>query len=233
MLVGATYVAFSLGKAARRSESIPWGRQIHLLAILGLAGVSIYFMRLASALNYLGINISLDTVRLFGADIMHFALQRGNVPNFPIVFTIMDKMPDDQPFFAGATLFNWLLYFIPRAVLEPDYLISLRIKRLWYTDIEGGGLPPTAIGEWYANFGVAGIVAGMFVVGLILGAIYKRTTVSRSPLLGVLWANLALGFIVIYPKTDLAQIPVFSLAIIGALWFVLLVLRSALRRGTR
>ena len=57
----------------------------------------------------------------------------------------------------------------------------------------------------------------MFLVGLGLGAIYKLARIVESPFLTVLWANLVFGFVVIYPKTDLAQIPVYSIFMIACL----------------
>jgi oligosaccharide repeat unit polymerase len=91
-------------------------------------------------------------------------------------------------------------------------------------------LPPTAVGEWYANFGFAGVVVGMFIVGLALGVLYKLARSSENPYLIVLWANLVFGFVVIYPKTDLAQIPVFSIFILFWLWLLMTIVRSGVRR---
>ncbi len=229
VLLGACYVSYAMGAASRCGQPVPWIRHIHFLVFAGIAGLGIYFLRLASALSYLGHTVSLDSAKTFGSSLVHFALERGNVPNFPIVLTILDKMPAEQDFLYGSSLFNWLLFFIPKSILKGDYLISIWIKETWYMDIEGGGLPPTAVGEWYANFGVGGVVVGMFLIGLIMGVLYKRAAISSSPIASVLWANLAFGFVVIYPKTDLAQIPVFSIFIIGALWCLMLLLRSALR----
>ena len=167
-------------------------------------------------------------MNVFFDQIVHFALERGNVPNFPVVFTIIEKIPGEEGFLLGKTLFNWALFLIPKSILKGDYLISLWIKDRWYMDIEGGGLPPTAVGEWYANFGIAGVVGGMFLVGFLLGRIFKRARLSDSPFLAVLWANIAFGFIVIYPKTDLAQIPAFSIVVLLVTW----VLVELLRAGT-
>ena len=227
VLLGACFTAYSLGAASRDGRPIPWPKQVHLLGMMAVVGLMIYFMRIASALSHLGQTVTVDNVKTFGSSLVHFALQRGNVPNFPVVFTIIDKMPAEQNFFLGSTLFNWAIYFIPKSLLKADYLISLRIKEMWYLDIEGGGLPPTAVGEWYANFGFAGVVVGMFIVGLIMGLFYKRAAISKSPFAAVLWANLSFGFVVIYPKTDLAQIPQYSIFVLFALWGLMLILRSA------
>ena len=231
VFLGACYVAYAMGAAQRNKADIAWPKRIfYLLALAGM-GVGLYFLRLASALKHLGVSVDLGTATVFFNQIVHFALERGNVPNFPVVFTIIEKIPSEQGFLLGKSLFNWALFLIPKSILKGDYLISLWIKDTWYAGIEGGGLPPTAIGEWYANFGIGGVVGGMFLVGFLLGRIYKRARLSDNPFLAVLWANLAFGFIVIYPKTDLAQIPAFSIVIVFATWLLVDLLRAGAGRS--
>ncbi len=230
VLLGTCYVSYAMGTARREGRPKPWIAHIHYLVIAAVMGVAIYFMRVSSSLASLGVKITPEVVANYGGQFAHFALERGNVPNFPIVFTIIDKIPSEVDFLYGKTLFNWAVFFIPRSILPPDYLISYRIKNMWYLDVEGGGLPPTAIGEWYANFGFAGVIVGMFVVGLVMGVIYRRASASESPYLTVLWANLVFGFVAIYPKTDLAQIPVYSIFVLMCLWLFMLLLQSAGRQ---
>lgn len=230
VLLGASYVCYSMGAACRKGVHTPWPKHFHYLVLTGVLGVGFYFLRLASALNRTGVNVSWQTVWDFSDRIIHFAFERGNVPNFPIVFTVLDKIPAEEGFLYGKTLFNWAIFLIPKSIIKGDYLISLWIKDKWYLDVEGGGLPPTAVGEWYANFGFAGVVVGMFVVGMALGTLYKLARSSENPYLIVLWANLVFGFVVIYPKTDLAQIPVFSIFIIFWLWLLMTILRSGVRQ---
>lgn len=227
VLLGGCYVSYAMGAARRKGEHTPWIGHVHYLVLAAAMGVGIYFMRLASALSHLGATINLQSVSDFASRFTHFALERGNVPNFPIVFTIIDKIPSEVDLLYGKTLFNWAVFFVPKSILKGDYLISIWIKNTWYLDIEGGGLPPTAVGEWYANFGIAGVIAGMFLVGLSLGSLFKMARVSESPYLAVLWANLVFGFVVIYPKTDLAQIPVFSIFILLCLWLLMKLLQAS------
>jgi oligosaccharide repeat unit polymerase len=230
VFLGACYVSYAMGASRRNQAEVAWPRRLPWLVALTGMGLGLYFLRLASALKHLGISVDLNTVTVFFDQIVHFALERGNVPNFPVVFTIIEKIPAEQDFLLGKSLFNWALFLIPKSILKGDYLISLWIKDTWYLDIEGGGLPPTAVGEWYANFGIAGVVGGMFLVGFLLGRFFKRARMSDSPFLAVLWANLAFGFIVIYPKTDLAQIPAFSIVVLLATWVLVELLRAGAGR---
>jgi hypothetical protein len=187
VLIGACYVSYSMGVAGREGRHTPWLQHFHYLVLAAGMGLGFYFLRLASALNHLGMQINWQTVSEFSDRIVHFAFERGNVPNFPIVFTIIDKMPAEEGFLYGKTLFNWAIFLIPKSILKGDYLISIWVKNTWYLNVEGGGLPPTAVGEWYANFGFAGVVVGMFLVGLALGTLYKLARTSESPYLAVLW----------------------------------------------
>ena len=230
VFLGACYVAYAMGASQRNQSDVPWPRRLfYLLALAGI-GVSLYFLRLASALKHLGLSVDLDTVVIFFDQIVHFALERGNVPNFPVVFTIIERVPSDEGFLLGKSLFNWVLFLIPKSILKADYLISLWVKDKWYVDVEGGGLPPTAVGEWYANFGIVGVVGGMFLVGFLLSRIFKRARLSDNPFLAVVWANLAFGFIVIYPKTDLAQIPALPILMAFGVWLVIDLMRAGATR---
>jgi len=226
VLLGACYVCYAMGAASRSGGHAPWVRHFHLLVTAGAIGLGIYFLRIASSLQHLGVVVTWHTVTQFGSNLVHFALERGNVPNFPVVFTILDKIPSEVSFLHGATVFNWAMALIPDSILPADYFIPDLIKTTWYLDIEGGGLPPTAIGEWYANFGFAGVIIGMFLVGAILGVLYRWARDSDSPYRVVLWANLVFGFVVIYPKTDLSQIPVFSIVVLMCLWLLMKILQA-------
>jgi len=83
-------------------------------------------------------------------------------------------------------IIGWTTWHLSRSL---DLIMSsimseeeLWIKDKWYLDVEGGGLPPTAVGEWYANFGFAGVVVGMFVVGMALGVVTGVMHVAIDPI---------------------------------------------------
>ena len=71
----------------------------------------------------------------------------------------------------------------------------------------------------------------MFLVGFLLSRIFKRARMSDNPFLAVLWANLAFGFIVIYPKTDLAQIPAISIVMVFGVWLLIDLMRAGTSRS--
>lgn len=225
---GSCYFCYLIGQS-KASSVTSFRKQMRGLMIIFSLGLCLYILRIVSAYYYMGGGYDDFSLADFFGDIVHFAVERGNLPNIPVLLTIIDKVPSEEFFLSGKTIFNWLIYFIPKSFLPDDFLISMWIKGNWYKNIEGGGLPPTGIGEWYANFGVIGVFVGMFVLGVVLNNLYRLSKFGNSIFMNVLWANLAFGFIIIYPKTDLAQIPVYTLFFIFIFYIFYVLLRS-LRR---
>lgn len=216
VLLGAFLFSYSLGKKVDKG----FVNHIKYLLLFVVLGLSMYFLRIASALYYQGLDaqsIPLDSVV---DSLIHFAFERGNLPNVPVVLTIIDKVPNQDFFMAGGSIFNWLIGILPPELLPSDFLVSLWIKNQWYLDIDGGGLPPTAVGEWYLNFGWLGVGVGMFLVGHILGNVYHYVKMKGSVFSSVIWSNLAFGFIIIYPKTDLSQVPTFTIVFCIIFYFL-------------
>lgn len=226
---GSCYFCYLIGRAGVNSAK-GFTRQLRGLIIIFSLGLCLYILRIVSAYYYMGGGYDNFSLAEFFGDIVHFAVERGNLPNIPVLLTIIDKVPSSEFFLSGKTIFNWLIYFFPKTLLPDDFLISMWIKSNWYKDIEGGGLPPTGIGEWYANFGPVGVFVGMFTLGVILNHIYRVSKYGNSIFMNVLWANLAFGFIIIYPKTDLAQIPVYTLFFVLVFYVFYVIFRGLLRR---
>ncbi|WP_161487085.1 MULTISPECIES: O-antigen polymerase [Marinobacter] len=229
VFIGSTYVCYLIAIHQSGRVNASYVKSIPVFLSLALLGVALYFLRILSAYFYSGKDLASVDFDFIFSGFMHFAVERGNVPNVPILLTLIDKIPEETFYFAGSTIPNFLLWLIPKSLLAPDYLISLRIKELWYLDIPGGGLPPTGVGEWYANFGIAGVFVGMFLVGFTLKYIYSKALSGSSPYLKVIWANLSIGFIVIYPKTDLSQIPSFIILVVGIFWLCAGILHTIVR----
>jgi hypothetical protein len=84
---------------------------------------------------------------------------------------IIRETPDRVPFQGGWTIAQIPIAYIPRILWpgKPEVGIGQ-----WITDTYGAGAHirsstgPSWIGEFYLNFGVPGVVAGMFVMGMLL-----------------------------------------------------------------
>lgn len=172
--------------------------------LLFFSGVLFYFFRIISSLS---VNKSLiggilnELSHLF--DLFFFlAVDQGNVPNYGLVLKIVDSWGNDIGFLYGESLLTWSYGFLP-SFLRPDgYQPSVLIKNAWYSHLPTGNLPPTGIGEMYANFGILGPFIGMFAFGCLMGYIYNYTTKKSNYWIYVIYVQITIGFIMLYPKGE-------------------------------
>ena len=89
---------------------------------------------------------------------------------------------NNDEYFYGRTFLMFMVAPIPR-VLWPDKP-NVRLGPYVTQDIlrlnTQSGAPPSAIGEFYINFGWAGVVFGMFICGVILSLLQKRVAYFGS-----------------------------------------------------
>jgi len=101
---------------------------------------------------------------------------------------IMHDTPRIYPFAGGATYGpDLLLQGVPRAVW-PDKPVLDQATQYAHTywqipEIYHTATPMTQFGDLYRNFGWAGVLAGAFVIGLLLG-VYQRKASQRTTLRG-------------------------------------------------
>jgi hypothetical protein len=128
-------------------------------------------------------------------------IEKGNIPNIPILMKIIDSWESEIGFMYGKSLVMWILNFIPMSktgLLPPSELI----KEVWYPSIEGGALPPTGYGEMYANFGFLGIFFGMFAFGLLMAYAYNMLNKYNNMWYLLIFINLSVFFFSVYPKGE-------------------------------
>jgi oligosaccharide repeat unit polymerase len=197
-----------------------------------MGGGAFYFLRIMSALYFQGA-FDLEMVKEFSSleKLGYFAVDRGNVPHIPIFMKIIDSWGPDIGYLYGRSFYAWVLSIVPTGWISPEeYLISLKINKLWFSNIPGaGGLPPTGVGEMYANFGVYGPFLGMFFFGVLCGAMYNFMIHSKSYWVLAIYSQILLGFILIYPKTDFANLSPWYIAPILATIFFLKLITTILR----
>jgi hypothetical protein len=91
---------------------------------------------------------------------------------FPMLADVMSLTPSIVPYWAGETYYPLLFKFIPRMIWpdKPEEVTGRTFgQRYGYTNLTN---PGTSINfaqlvEEYANFGVGGVVIGMFLIGMI------------------------------------------------------------------
>jgi hypothetical protein len=131
----------------------------------------------------------------------------------------------------GATLWPAFVWFVPRALWSGKPIMSIGS---WYATTVLGWAPgsgetsPTLPGDFYLNFGLAGVLVGMFLYGLGMRLAYEYLVVRIGPPTGT-WA-----FLPIFMVFGLAIEKNFS-AIVGqamqSLFSVLAIIWLLQRRG--
>ncbi len=76
---------------------------------------------------------------------------------------IFDAFPDNVPFQYGYTYWLGIGMLLP----GPDIDATLWLKDALNLQYAGGGLTPSIIGEFFINFGYAGVFIGMILLGII------------------------------------------------------------------
>jgi len=132
---------------------------------------------------------------------------------------VVRDVGDVYPFHYGKDFLNIFTSFIPRSlwinkpVSIDEHLVG------FYIPLREAGIPPTLPGTLYYNFGIFGILIGMFIFGLLTRYIYMKIQGGNlSPLIYgvfivVLWDYLRVG--------DATHTAMFSMRIIIPLFITL------------
>jgi hypothetical protein len=167
-----------------------------------LSGILLYVARLASILLYNRPDAfagqSLADIGLAALEGMAFLLiDKGNVPNVVVLMTIVDRWEADFGLQYGKTLLNWLAAFVPDMdSVQMGPLIGDR----WYQTV--GGLPPTIIGELYANFRTGGVLFGMFAVGMLMAFTFNLARRCRDYWIYLAYVAIVCRFFFGWPKGE-------------------------------
>jgi oligosaccharide repeat unit polymerase len=205
------YYYFDIAK----NEKVKNIRYVFSFLIFIMLGIGMYLLRIFSALsaNKLEANIK-DIFTIFSNNFGFFVIGKGNVPNIPIVMKIIERWADDVGFLYGQSLLKPFFTVLPSSI-RPEtagYSLGLTIRQTWYSGIQGGELPPTGVGEMYANFGILGPFVGMFLFGAFCAWLYNLMLKTGSYWVLAIYSQILLGFIMIYTKGELSNL---------SLWYVL------------
>jgi oligosaccharide repeat unit polymerase len=173
-------------------------------------------------------SLSTNPLRLFASDF-------SEVENFVILEQLV---PDSIPRLSGQSLRDVPAAFVPRQIWPDKPLpVDFELSETILGDGTRAGTPFTLAGELFWNFGVAGVLVGMAVLGGILGLCWRALKRGRSgaaPLvaaalvgysyliftrpLGPMLLTLAMGLIgllVVGAMTGLLRIPAIGSARMG------------------
>ncbi len=202
----------------------------YFLGLFGLvlSGLFFYFFRLVSSINVSG-EIDADFItkilEYLNFDmIMYYAADKGNIPNVAVLMKIIDSWGDDIPFLYGESLITWIYGIIPSGLRPQGYQPSVILKEVWYSHAPGGNLPPTGMGEMFANFWYFGAVFGMYLFGALAAFFYNLLHRFANYWYLVMYANIAVAFIMLYPKGEFDNLTLWHVMPIGFTYIFILFL---------
>jgi oligosaccharide repeat unit polymerase len=86
---------------------------------------------------------------------------------------ILHGGPSVFPFQYGKTYLDVLLFLVPRS-LWPDKPKAFSMAVADYVTEDDNDVPPGVVGELYVNFHGFGVIAGMFLLGRLMGFVHQR-----------------------------------------------------------
>jgi len=166
-----------------------------------------------------------------GAVTKGFETSAGRSANLDLLADVIIRTPREIPYWGGETYLSLVGAFVPR-VLWPNkptkelgQAFGHRYGYIAVDDI-GTAVNLPILVEFYANFGIAGVIGGMWLVGFIY---YVLQRIVNSP--GQDTLHSLVGVVILVPLINIES--GFSLAFGGlilngaALWFVLRTIRRS------
>jgi oligosaccharide repeat unit polymerase len=194
--------------------------QFVFIVFIGLIGIAIYFLRIISSMESTPLDIK-KTLAKFIEEIGYLAFDKGNTPNIAILMKIIDSWKIDIGYEMGISLFLPFLSILPSEYHLDNLFPSVVIKKTWFSHIQGGNLPPTGIGEMYANFSIFGPFFGMFVFGVLGALLYNYLNRKTNYLRFVIYLSIVISFYMLYPKNEFANLSFFMPVCIFVLYNLL------------
>jgi oligosaccharide repeat unit polymerase len=161
-------------------------KRFSTVAIVAVVGLLLTFLIVSGAIRYAGVGGAADDVarRLF-VEIQNpaFALQR-----------VSEYFPDVYEHFKGLYMARGFVALLP----GQQVAVGLILKEMLGLHFAGGGFAPSILGGFYIDFGIRGIIGGMFACGLIAGLSFRsmsqRPTFYRVLIYAYLTVYLAFSF---------------------------------------
>ncbi len=188
VLVQLVYVGVCRPKLQRKMIMAGVGAMVVALLL--------YFLRIASNLFYIGVELSFDKVV---GDFFYKIIGSGNIADVQQIAIIYWSIEQGVVDF-GFTFFDWAINIFSGILGLTPSSVGLTLKESFFP-VESGAPTPGAIGEMYANFQEVSILL-MFFVGLFLGIIQNVLLFKVNYFNRMLYAIFLMKFVFLYPKVD-------------------------------
>ncbi|MEM1590271.1 MAG: O-antigen polymerase, partial [Candidatus Bathyarchaeia archaeon] len=179
-------LAYNISGWKGRQNIIKWGLALVLLLLFsGILVVSFraYALHLGPEAGTLAILV--QALSGMGESLGSVIDALGNRLVLDNLLLTLAYVPDPIPYAYGGTFLPKILFsFIPQFIWPER-------NRVWSRDLfwelQGpyvGGTAPTLVGDLYFNFGILGVLLGMFLIGLLLRFIYEALCARNEGWLG-------------------------------------------------
>lgn len=208
MLIGIYY----FNEISRKKKVVNL-KYLVIAILLVVFALSFYVFRAFSGLNYNNLADAgfYDTIKTISSKLFYYIFDRGNTPNIAIVPKIIDNWNSDIGFLYGKSLIGWILNILPSEFHLANSIPSVLVKDVLFSNINTGNMPPTCIGEFYANFGVPGVILGMYIFGILSGILYNFIQSYNNFWILLIYLNIVIGFISIFPKVEFNNFPIWNI----------------------
>lgn len=143
-----------------------------LLGITAIIGLSFF-----NYMTYLRQAKWTDPTKLDNESIIHSMIFNRNLLDISKTAHIINGVPQDIEYKYGSSFLTILVSPIPRTFWpeKPVLFLGKEIGQNIYRNGEknNAGVPPGLIAELYINFGLIGIIMGMYLFGLLIGGLYS------------------------------------------------------------
>jgi len=169
----------------------------------------LFFLRMYSDFERVYGLTSDEFITKIAPNIAYVLMGEGNLPNISIVMKIIDSWEQDIGYLYGRSIFLGLLVFLPSSIsveIIQNNTVSWIGKHTWYEHIHGGSLPPTIIGDLFANFGFLGIIVGMLILGSLFAKVYNYIQSKSGMFIFIFYLYFLVFFVFILPKGELSRL---------------------------
>lgn len=117
-------------------------------------------------------------------------------------------MPDSVDYLYGTSILGLISLFIPRVLFPNKPPLGSETYNVLFNAEQyssGTGQNPSLMGEFYMNFGIIGLIVGMFIFGFVWGIlnIWKQKGVVSKSILPILIYTISFPSILLYVRDGL------------------------------
>lgn len=162
-----------------------------------------------------GSSVDISSVNLSKSDYSDFVLRSHRFFDLVSIGKIIEHVPENADYLYGSSFARFFVVPVPREIwsnkpISLGQVVGAQIYEVG-VGVIGGGVPPTIVGELYFNFGGPAIIAGMFLFGVLMRAVYSLVNgKTKTPASVIIYAFSLMAIVGIFMGD-------FSLGLIGAM----------------